>query len=188
MQRALRRLPSIIYKKLLTAIEQDDVYYEAAAEEAGLTVEQFKAMQKLERDSAELTALRQRQQGEKQLREQMNTWYKEGEQVKKLYPTFDLATEVKDRNFLGLLRSGVNVQQAYELMHMDEIKAAAAKTAAETAGKQMEAKIKKNAARPLENGTSTQSAAIVKNDVHNLTRADRAEVARRAARGEKIKF
>ena len=175
-------------KKLQTAIEQDDVYWEAAAEEAGLTVEQFKAMQKLERDSEELTRLRQRQQNEQRAQQQLATWYQEAEQVKQLYPAFNFEAETKNRDFIGLLRSGLKVQQAYELIHMDEIKTAAAKTAAETAGQQMVAKMKSNAARPLENGTSTQSAALVKNDVHSLTRADRAEVARRAARGEKIQF
>jgi hypothetical protein len=58
----------------------------------------------------------------------------------------------------------------------------------EAAGMQVVAKIKSKAARPSENGTSSQSAVIVKNDVHNLSRADRAEIARRAQRGEKISF
>lgn len=51
-------------QKLAKAIEQDDGYWEAAADEAGLTVEQYKAMQKLERENAELKKIRQRQQGQ----------------------------------------------------------------------------------------------------------------------------
>jgi len=73
-------------------------------------------------------------------------------------------------------------------MHMDEIKETAARAAAQTAGEQMKANIQRRAARPPENGTSSQSAVIVKNDVHSLSREDRAEIARRAQRGEKIRF
>lgn len=174
--------------KLQSAIEQDNVYWEDAAEEAGLTVEQYKAMKKLERENAELQRMRQRQLGEQQANQKLNQWYAEAEQVKKLYPGFDFKAETADRDFLGLLKSGLSVQQAYELKHMEEIKAAAAKTAAQTAGQQMAAKIQSKAARPQENGMSSQSAVIVKNDVHNLSRAERAEIARRVQRGEKIKF
>ena len=175
-------------KKLLSAIEQDNVYWESAAEEAGLTVEQYKAMKKLERENAELQRMRQRQQGEQQAQQKINAWYAEGEKVKEIYPTFDFKAEAADRNFLGLLKSGLSVQQAYELTHMDEIKANAARVAAQTTGQQMAAKIQTKAARPKENGTSSQSAVIVKSDVHSLSKADRAEAIRRAQRGEKISF
>ena len=174
--------------KLLSAIEQDNIYWEDAAEEAGLTVEQYKAMKKLERENAELQRMRQRQQGEQAAQQKLNEWYAESEKVKQIYPTFDFKTEAADRNFLGLLKSGLSVQQAYELKHMDEIKANAARVAAQTTGQQMAAKIQTKAARPKENGTSSQSAVIVKNDVHSLSRAERAEIAKRAARGERIKF
>jgi hypothetical protein len=174
--------------KLQTAIEQDDRYYEEAADEAGLTVEQFKAMQKLERENAELKLLRQRQQGEQQAQQKLNEWYAESEKVKAIYPTFDLKAETANRDFVGLLKSGLSVQQAYELVHMEEIKAGAAQAAAQTAGEQMKARIQSRAARPAENGTSSQGAVIVKSDVHNLTRADRAEAVRRAQRGETIRW
>lgn len=174
--------------KLQTAIEQDDRYWSEAADEAGLTVEQYKAMQKLERENAELKLMRQRQQGAEAAQQKLNQWYAEGEKMKEVYPTFDFRAEAANRDFMGLLKSGLGVQQAYELVHMEEIKAAAARTAAQTAGEQMKARIQNKAARPSENGTSSQSAVITKSDVHSLSRQDRAEIARRAQRGEKIRF
>ena len=173
-------------KKLLAALEQDDAYWEEAAEKAGLTVEQYRAQQKMARENAELRAQVQRQQGERQAQEQLNAWFKEAEQVKMLYPSFDFNKEAENKAFTDLLKARVPVQKAYEVIHMDEITAAKQKAAAETAGQQMVAKLQGNSARPLENGTSAQSAAIVKNDVHNLSRADRAEIARQAQRGVKI--
>lgn len=175
-------------KKLQKAIEEDNSYWEQAAEEAGLTVEQFKYAQKLERENAELKALRQRQAGEQQAQAQLGKWMREADAVKELYPGFDLRTEMGNREFQSLLKSGIPVQKAYELIHMEEIKQAAARSAAQTASKQMQASIRSKAARPSENGTSSQSAVVVKSDVHNLTRADRAEIARRVQRGEKIAY
>ena len=174
--------------KLKNALDNDNVYWEDAAEEAGMTVEQYKAVKKLEQENAELKRIRQRHLGEQQANQKLNQWYAEAEKVKEIYPTFDFKTESQDRDFLGLLKSGLNVQQAYELKHMDEIKTNAARAAAQTAGQQMVAKIQNKASRPTENGTSSQSAVIVKNDVHNLSRAERAEIARRVQRGEKIRF
>lgn len=174
--------------KLQSAIESDDSYWQQAADESGLTVDQYKAMQKLERENAELKRIRQRQLGEQQAQQQLSRWYQEAETVKQLYPAFDFRAETANRDFMGLLKSGIPVQKAYELVHMEEIKEAAARSAAQTAGEQVAARLKEKAARPAENGTSRQSAVIVKNDVHNLSRADRAEIARRAQRGEKITF
>lgn len=174
--------------KLQKAIEEDSSYWSQAAEEAGLTEEQYKAMQKLKRESAELAAMKLQQQGEQQAQAQLARWQSEADAVKAIYPGFDFRTELANREFQGLLKSGIPVQKAYELIHMDEIMAARQQATAQTTAAQMQAKIKSRAARPNENGTSSQSAVIVKNDVSSLSRADRAEIARRAQRGEQIKF
>ncbi len=181
--------------KLQSAIENDNAYWEDAAEEAGMTVEQFKVMQRLERENAALAEERRRREeadrraaGERAVQQQMNDWYIEAEQLKELYPGFDFNAECNNRDFLDLLRKGIKVQQAYELVHRDEINAAIAKNAAQTAGQQMVAKIQNKASRPVENGTSSQSAVVIKSDVHSLSKNDRAEAARRAMRGEKIRW
>lgn len=174
--------------KLQAAVEDDTQYWEEAAEEAGLTVEQYKAMQKLERENEELRKIRRRQEGEQKAQAQLDIWYQEANAVKKLYPSFDFKAEAGNREFLNLLSSGIPVQKAYELIHMDEITEARAKSAAQLAGAQVEARIKSKQSRPTENGTSSQSAAIVKNDVSSLTKADRAEIARQVQMGKTIRF
>lgn len=174
--------------KLQAAIEDDTQYWEEAAEEAGLTVEQYKEMKKLERENEELRKMRRQQEGQQKAQAQIDAWHREAEALKQLYPSFDFKTEATNRDFLGLLRSGLPVQKAYELVHMDEIKEATAKSAAQAAGAQVEARIKSKQSRPTENGTSSQSAAIVKNDVSSLTRADRAEIARQVQSGKTIRF
>ena len=174
--------------KLQAAIEEDNSYWQEAADQQGLTVDQYKTKMKLERENAELKAAQQRQLGEQAAQQQFAKWTQEAESVKGLYPGFDLRAELQSGQFRDLLKAGISVQQAYELVHMDEIRDATARSAAKTASEQMAANIKSRAARPSENGTSSQSAVVVKNDVSKLTRAERAEIARRAQRGEKISF
>ena len=173
---------------LQKALTEDTEYWERIAEDRGMTVEQFHAMQKLEQENAELKAIRERQLGQQQVQQQIDMWYKEGDKVKELYPSFDFRTEAQNPEFLSLLKSGVGVEHAYKMLHFDELTQNAARVAAQTADAQAQARIKSKQSRPSENGTSSQSAAIVKNDVASLTRKDRAEIARRVQRGEKIVF
>ena len=174
--------------KLQAAIEEDNSYWQEAAEQQGLTVDQYKLQMKLERENAELKAAQQKRMGEQAAQQQFAKWTRDAEALKSLYPGFDLAKEMENDQFRGLLRSGISVQDAYKVVHNDEMVEAAARSAAKAASDQMAANIKARAARPSENGTSSKSAVIVKNDVSNLTRAERAEIARRAQRGEKITF
>ena len=173
---------------LQKALTEDTEYWESIAEKHGMTVEQYHAMQKLEQENAELRAIRERQIGQQQVQQQLDMWYKDAEKVKEIYPSFDFRTEVQNPQFLGMLKSGVPVEHAYKMIHFDELTQNAARVAAQTADAQAQARIKSKASRPSENGMSSQSAAIVKSDVSTLSRAERAEIARRVQRGEKISF
>ena len=173
---------------LQKALTEDTEYWERIAEEQGMTVEQYHAVRKLEQENAELRQMRERQVGQAQFQQQIDSWYKEAEAVKEMYPSFDFKTEAQNHEFLQLLKSGVGVEHAYKMIHFDELTQNAAMVAAQTADAQAQARIKSKASRPSENGISSKSAVIVKNDVASLTRAERAEIAKRVQRGEKISF
>jgi hypothetical protein len=174
--------------KLDKALTEDTEYWERVAEEKGMTVEQYHAMERLERENAELKAIRQRQVGQQQFQQQIDAWYQQADKVKEIYPSFDFKTEAQNPDFLAMLKAGNTVEHAYKILHFDELTQNAARVAAQTADAQAQARIKQKASRPSENGTSSQSAAIVKSDVTTLTRAERAEIARRVQRGDKISF
>ena len=174
--------------KLSAAIENDDAYWSEAAEEAGMSVEQYKQFQKLQRENQALRQAQRQRQSQQAAQQQLQKWFVEAEQMKADYPEFDLAQESKDPQFLSMLRSGVPVRLAYEVKHMDEIKAGVAQNTAKTTEKQVVEGIRAKGARPAENGTSSQSAFVVKDDPGKWTKNDRAEVVRRVARGEKIKL
>lgn len=174
--------------KLTQAIENDDAYWSEAAEEAGMSVETYKQVQKLQRENEALLRQQRQQQNSQMAQQQLQRWYGEAEQVRQLYPSFDLNAEVKNPQFLSMLRAGVPVQHAYEVIHMEDIKAGVAAMQAKATEKQVVDGIRAKGARPQENGTASQGAFVVKDDVSKLTRKDREEIARRAARGERIEF
>lgn len=174
--------------QLKTALAEDTEYWEKVAEEHGMTVEQYHAMKKLEQENKELRMIRQQQIGQQKAQQQIEAWNNEAKAVKEMYPSFDLNAEVKNKAFLDMLKNGLSMEHAYKVLHFDELTNEAARVAAQTADAQAQARMKQKASRPSENGTSSQSAAIVRSDVSSLTRAERAEIARRVQRGEKISF
>lgn len=153
-----------------------------------MNVEQYKQFQKLQRENAALLQAQRQRQSQQAAQQQLQKWYAEGEQLKADYPDFDLGTEARNPQFLSMLKSGVPVKLAYEVLHMDGIKAGVAQAAAQRTEKQVVDGIRAKGARPPENGTAAQSGFTVKDDVSKLTKKDRAEIARRAARGERITF
>ena len=84
--------------KLAQAVENDDAYWSEAAEEAGMSVGQYKQFQKLQRENAALLRAQRMRQNQQAAQQQLQKWYGEGEQVKAVYPDFDLSTESKTRS------------------------------------------------------------------------------------------
>ena len=173
---------------LTKAIEEDDSYFEDEALEKGITVEELKRIRKIERENADL----RRQVEEKTRRDnaaqQYAAWMKQAEDAKKTYPSLNLEAEIKNPQFVRLLNAGVDVATAFTVIHRNEIIPAAMQYTAQTVEKKIASSVAANGSRPTENGISSQSASLSKSDVTTLTKADRAEIMRRVARGEKISF
>jgi hypothetical protein len=170
------------------AIEEDDTYFEEEALEKGITVEQLKAIRKMERENAELKRQMEEQNRKENANKLYSQWMEQAEKTKQVYTSFDLRAEMQNPKFVDLLRSNIDVRTAYEVIHKDEIIPAAMQFTAKAVEQKIANKIIANGARPAENGNSSQSASVVKSDVSTLTKADRAEVNRRVLRGEKISF
>ena len=170
------------------AIEEDDSYYEEEALEKNMSVQQLKEIKKMERENADLKRQMQEQERQENANRLYAKWMQESEAMKSVYPSFDLRTELQNPRFTDLLRSNVDVRTAYEVLHKDEIIPAAMQFTAKTVEQKLTNKIIANGARPTENGNSSQGATVVKSDVSQLSKADRAEIIRRVQRGEKIKF
>ena len=170
------------------AISEDDSYYEQEALDKGMTVQQLKEIKKMERENANLKAQMEEAQRQENGKKLYAQWMQQAEDAKKVYPSFDIRAEMNNPKFVDLLRSNIDVRTAYEVLHKDEIIPAAMQFTAQTVESKLAKKIASNGARPSENGMSSQSAAVVKSDVSQLSKEDRAEIIRRVQRGEKIRF
>ena len=121
-------------------------------------------------------------------RRQLSDWLRQAEVTKSRYPSFDLQQEARDPRFRSLLRSGVPLQTAFEVLHQQEILPAAMAYSARRAEERMADSVIAGQLRPAEGAMGGQSPVLSKRDVRHLTRAERDEIDRRVARGEKIRF
>ena len=174
---------------LMKAIDEDDSFYEQEALERGISVDEVKRINKIERENAEFRKQMKEQREKENADKTVAEWIKQSEQVKAVYPTFNLEAELQNPKFIDVLRiPGVDVKTAFELIHKDEIIGSAMQFAVKNTEKKLTDKIIANGARPSENGISSQSASVTKSDVSKLTNADIDEVKRQVARGRKITF
>ena len=174
--------------KLMEAIDGDYSYWEAAAEEAGMTVEQYKRYQKLMRENEQLKRAEEERRGKQFVESQTQKWVMEAEAVKAKFPKFDFRAELDNPAFLSMLKAGTPVEHAYKVVHFDELMSGAVNQTAINTQKAVVDNIRAKGARPAENGTAAQSAFTVYDDVHKLTKKMRAEIVERAAHGDRISF
>ena len=173
---------------LVKAIEDDDSYFADEAMERGITVDELKRIRKIERENADLKKQMEEQSKQENANKLYQKWFEESESAKQFYPNLDVQAELQNEDFARLLMAGVDVKSAYEVIHKDEIIGGAMQYAAKTVEKKVVDKIKANGSRPVENGISSNSAAVVKTDVSQFTDADMDEIIRRVRNGEKIKL
>ena len=178
---------------LLKAVEDDNTYYEDEAMEKGLTVEQLKHIKKIERENAEFKRAAEEQARRNNADRIYAQWQQDAEKTKAIYPTFDLERECSDpqtgARYVDLLKSGIDVKTAFEVVHKDELLSGAIRYAVESTQKKTVNDIRARGLRPAENGASGNGASTVKAlDPSAMTRAQREEISRRVMRGERITF
>jgi hypothetical protein len=176
------------YEDLMQRVMNDDKLYEEEAFERGMSVADLKHMKQLEADNARLNAQREAQAREEASREEFDEIARQGEELKAIYPNFNLGDELANASFGRLVANGIDVKTAYEVVHKDDILAGGM----EYAVKQTKEKISKaiqSGSRPQENGLSSQSATSPGElDVSKLSLAQIKEITARAQKGERITF
>lgn len=175
---------AIDYVKLSQAVKADDAFFESAALERGITAGEF-------RSNMEVASLKEQlEKNERETRgraafEQMK---REGEALKEFYPNFSLETEMRNPDFVRMMRAGLRLRDAYEVVHRNEINSQMMHYAAKKAQEQVSKSVQANQNRPEENGTESVPAVVYKDDPAKLTKADRKAIKERARRGERISF
>ena len=181
------------YDALAKAINDDDAYYEDKALEMGVSVETAKRMDQQERD----TARQQRQEAmnleQQKLHDHFVNLEKQGEALKKVFPKFDLRTELQNPAFARMVAPGtgiMSVEDAYNAVHRKEIAAAQSQVIAQQTAQKISNAIQAGSRRPDENGTSGQAASVTTFDYSKASKAQREalkqQIRAAAARGEKL--
>ena len=180
---------------LKNALATDDTLLEDTAFDEGLTPEAVRERLMQQRENArlqkELERLKEEQmeaQASKEAYDQYNSWVREAEELKALYPNFDLATELENEEFRDdLINSGKPLRKAYESAHLDEIIQGAIQTTASKVRESVTNNIKARGMRPSENGTRGGSVSVKKN-VNELTDKDIDRIYKRVKMGDTISF
>lgn len=178
---------------LMKAMEADESYYQEAADAMGLTVDQYKQFQRIERENAAFRAAEEQRARAEHEQQTLAKWDGEAKQLQQMYPAFDLQTECRDPEtggrFLKLLGSGVDMRTAYEVIHRDQLISGAIGAAVQQTQQRTMDSIRAQGMRPQENGSGGSAATqMVKVDPSKLTKAERAAYAERAKRGERVTF
>ena len=172
---------------------KNDEYYETLAAERGISVKTARELDKME---GEL----QRANAEKQRAEQMRLaaehqqraaavraqWEAEAAQLKEKYPAFELDEVLNNTGVADMIRRGIGLEAAYRANYFDQLMTESTARTAKQVEQGVAARIQQRAQRPAENGAHPGAAAETKVDVAHMTAKQRAELAKRARRGERI--
>jgi hypothetical protein len=174
---------------LLKAVEEDESFYQKAAIEKGLTVKQYKEIRALERQNEELKKAQEAKAEQENTERIYNEWMGQAQEFSEKFGIdVDLGAEIQNPDFARLLSNGVTVEGAYKAVHFDDMVGGAMAHTAEKVKESLVNSINGRSARPSEAATASNNGATFKTDVSKLTKADREEIERRAARGEIISF
>lgn len=174
---------------LQQAIMDDNSMYEEEAFQRGMSVEDLKHVKQLEFDNAQLRRQHEQSLREEQDRKAFNELMQQGEQLKQIYPGFDIGIEMQNPEFGRLIAVNVPLRTAYEIVHHDEIMAGGMQYAVQQTKENISKSIQSGSRRPAENGTRNVSPADTGSlDPSKLTAKDFARIKQAAQRGERITF
>lgn len=141
-------------------------------------------IKKLLAENSYLKEERTKQMQDSKINSLVSQWNTQAEETKKAYSDFDIKKELNNPEFCRLLRLGVGMKTAYEVLNIDAILDKNSKNAE----KMVVDSIRFKGNRPVENGSEAGGGIILSSNVSRLNKKQRAELAKRAAKGERISF
>ena len=176
------------YDALVQAIRDDDSFYEDKALEMGVSVETAKQIEQKAQDNAR----QQRQEAitleQQKIQNHIMSLEQQGEELKKVFPNFDLRTELQNPAFARMTspNMGLSVEDAYYAVHRKEIMATGMQVTAQKTAQMISNSIQAGTRRPAEAGTTRQAPSVTTFDYRNASQQQREELKRRIRSGEKI--
>ncbi len=171
------------------AVVDDDEYYEDRALEMGVSTDVVKQLDNAERATRMAEEQQQKFINEQKLMEHISKLNKQAIELQQKYPNFNLQNELKNPTFARLTAPDLmfSLEDAYELVHRDEIKENIRQAALKTSIQQVSNAVQSNKSRPSEGGAVKSSNASVQTfNYRNATREQREALKARIRSGEKI--
>lgn len=179
---------NINYEELAQKISDDASYYEEKALEMGLPVETAMKLDQKERDNARQQRIEEQTLEQQKIQQHFIGLEQQGEEMKKVFPNFDLRKELQDPRFARMTSPnvGLSVEDAYYAIHRKEIQEAAMQVTAQKTAEKISNAIQAGSRRPSESGTSGQAASVTTFDYRSMSPEDRKAFKDRIRSGEKI--
>lgn len=153
---------NIDYEALAKKIDDDEQYYEDKALEMGVSIDEARKLDQKQRNEVR----QQRQEAmtleQKKIQDHIMSLERQAEELKKVFPKFDLRTELKNPVFARMTapNSGLTLEDAYYAIHRKELQTAAMHATANATRQQISNAIQANGRRPQENGTTGQAPSV----------------------------
>ena len=165
------------------ALEADDFLYAERAEANNRTIEEQRNWDAIERENRQFREAQRRQQAQQNMQRQLEEWDRQSNNLRQVFPNFDLDTELQNEEFVNMLQSGISMDRAFYAIHGEEITTGAMQYTAQAVRQATAEDLATRKNRPRENGLSSQAAAKVSRDVHKLTKKERAAMAAQSLKG-----
>ena len=180
------------HDSLVKKVNDDNAYYEDKALEMGVSVDTAKKIDQMERQNERDKAQAERTLQEQKIQQHFIKLEQQGEALKKVFPNFDLRTEMQNPVFARMTSPnvGISVEDAYYAVHRNEIQTAAMQVTAQKTAEKISNSIQAGSRRPDESGASSQAPSVNTFNYRNASREQREAIKKRirdaAARGEKL--
>lgn len=182
------------YEKLGKAIEEDasldEQYYQDLAKKSGVSVETARVMDRQSREKERIRKADEMTARETAMAQHFAKLEQQAQELKKVYPGFDLREAMADDRFARAVGpgGGLSVEQAYTAFHWKEIQAAQNEVVAKQLREEMARSIQSNRNRPQELGTNSAAPSVATFDWRNAPKEQYREMVNRIKREGKVRL
>lgn len=176
------------YEAISKAVVDDDAYYEERAMELGVTTDVAKQLDKSEKMMRAAEEQQQKFINEQKLMEHIGKLNRQAIELQQKYPDFNLAKELNNPTFARLTAPDLNLplEDAYELVHREEIKENIRQAALKASIQQVSNAVQSNKNRPNDGVSKSSNASVQTFNYQNATKAQREALKARIRSGERI--
>ena len=176
------------YEAISKAVVDDDTYYEERAMELGVTTDVAKQLDKSEKMMRAAEEQQQKFINEQKLMEHIGKLNRQAIELQQKYPDFNLGKELNNPTFARLTAPDLNLplEDAYELVHREEIKENIRQAALKASIQQVSNAVQSNKNRPNDGVSKSSNASVQTFNYQNATKAQREALKARIRSGEKI--